>query len=386
MPAFLPLDTWPNMSDLEAWLRLARTPGLGAAAAEVLLDHFGSAGQALAASPARWQRLGLPRHPVQAGPEIEADVERASEWLSRDPRHHHLITLASDAYPPLLRRLQDAPLALFVRGDPGLLAEPQLAVVGSRNPSAGGSENAFEFASFLSRCGLLITSGLALGIDSQAHRGALEEGDGTIAVCGTGLDSVYPRGNTELAEQIAQRGALVSEFFPGTAPQRANFPRRNRLISGLALGVLVVEAALRSGSLITARLAAEQGREVFAIPGSIHNPMARGCHRLIRDGAKLVESAEDVLTELGPLAASLPTPPVPAAGPGQSPDDPPGPLEKEYAELLEACGSDPVSVDQLAERTKLTAAEVSSMLLILELQGYVESGAGGRYARAGKRF
>ncbi len=386
MPAFLPFDTWPHMSDLEAWLKLARTPGLGAVAAETLLHHFGSAEQALAASPARWQRLGLPRHPVQAGPEIDDDVGRAAQWLARDSRHHHLLTLASDAYPPLLRRLQDAPLALFVRGDPGLLSEPQLAVVGSRNPSAGGRDNAFEFASFLSRCGLLITSGLALGIDSQAHRGALDGGEATIAVCGTGLDTVYPRGNTELAERIAERGALVSEFFPGTAPQRANFPRRNRLISGLALGVLVVEAALRSGSLITARLAADQGREVFAIPGSIHNPMARGCHRLIRDGAKLVESAEDVLAELGPLVASLSASPASAARAGQSRDEPTGSLEKEYAQLLEACGSDPVSVDQLAERTKLTAAEVSSMLLILELQGYVESGAGGRYARAGKRF
>jgi DNA processing protein len=374
------------MSDLEAWLKLARTPGLGAATAETLLHHFGSAEQALAASAAQWQRLGLPRHPARAGPEIEADVERASEWLSRDTQDHHLLTLASDAYPPLLRRLQDAPVILFVRGDPGLLAEPQLAVVGSRNPSAGGRDNAFEFASFLSRCGLLITSGLALGIDSQAHRGALEGGEATIAVCGTGLDSVYPRGNMELAERIAEQGALVSEFFPGTAPQRANFPRRNRLISGLALGVLVVEAALRSGSLITARLAAEQGREVFAIPGSIHNPMARGCHRLIRDGAKLVESAEDVLAELGPLVASLSASTVPGTSADPSRDDPPGSLGKEYAQLLEACGSDPVSVDQLAERTKLTAAEVSSMLLILELQGYVESGAGGRYARAGKRF
>ena len=374
------------MSDPEAWLKLARTPGLGASAAEALLHHFGSAERALAASPDRWRRLGLPRHPTQAGPEIDADVDRGLDWLASAPAHRHLLTLESDHYPPLLRRLQDAPVALFVSGDVRLLGEPQLAVVGSRNPSSGGRANAFEFAAFLSRCGLLITSGLALGIDSEAHRGALEEGEATIAVCGTGLDAVYPRANTELAERITEQGALVSEFFPGTVPRRANFPRRNRIISGLSLGVLVVEAALRSGSLITARLAAEQGREVFAIPGSIHNPMARGCHRLIRDGAKLVESAEDVLTELGPLVATLSGPAAPAAGSGEAPDQASAPLETEYLQLLEACGSDPVTVDQLAERTKLTAGEVSSMLLILELQGYVESGAGGRYARVGKRF
>jgi DNA processing protein len=286
----------------------------------------------------------------------------------------------------MLRGIADAPLALFVKGEAKLLGEPQLAVVGSRNPSPGGAENAFEFAAFLSRCGLLITSGLALGIDGQAHRGALQQGSPTIAVCGTGLDIVYPAAHTELATQIAQRGALVSEFFPGTPPQRANFPRRNRLISGLALGVLVVEATLRSGSLITARLAAEQGREVFAIPGSIHNPMARGCHRLIRDGAKLVESGEDVLTELGPLLGSLIDQTASQPESGGSRDLSDRTLTKEYAELLQACGGDPVSVDQLAERTKLTTAEVSSMLLILELQGYVASGAGGRYTRVGKRF
>jgi len=380
------LKTCPPMSDLEAWLKLTRTPGIDAAAVESLLHHFGSAEQATAAGPDTWRRIGLASHPDRAGAEIAADVTLALEWLQADPVRHHLLTLASADYPPLLRRIQDPPVALFIDGNPGLLAEPQLAVVGSRNPSPGGRDNALAFAGFLSRCGLVITSGLALGVDSQAHRGALDDGESTIAVCGAGLDVVYPRANAELASRIAEHGALVSEFFPGTAPLRGNFPRRNRLISGLALGVLVVEAALRSGSLITARLAAEQGREVFAIPGSIHNPMARGCHRLIREGAKLVESAEDVLAELGPLVGSLgdnvTSPVVSDQGPQESSEAP----DAEYMRLLDACGSDPVSVDQLVERTKLTAAEVSSMLLILELQGYVESGTGGRYTRAGKRF
>jgi len=375
-----------SMTELEAWLTLARTPGIGAASAESLLQEFGSAAQAIAAGAGKWRKLGFDHHPASTSQGPGAQVDLALGWLDQDAERHHLLTLASPDYPQMLRGIADAPLALFVNGEAKLLGEPQLAVVGSRNPSPGGAENAFEFAAFLSRCGLLITSGLALGIDGQAHRGALQQGSPTIAVCGTGLDIAYPAAHTELAAQIAQHGALVSEFFPGTPPQRANFPRRNRLISGLALGVLVVEATLRSGSLITARLAAEQGREVFAIPGSIHNPMARGCHRLLRDGAKLVESGEDVLTELGPLLGSLIDQTASRPESGGSRDLSDQTLTKEYAELLQACGGDPVSVDQLAERTKLTTAEVSSMLLILELQGYVASGAGGRYTRVGKRF
>ncbi len=375
-----------TMTELQAWLTLACTPGIGAATAESLLQEFGSAAQAIAAGAGKWRKLGLNHHPASAARELSSQVDLALAWLGQDTERHHLLTLASANYPGLLRGLADAPVLLFVKGDPNLLGEPQLAIVGSRNPSPGGRENALNFAAFLSRCGLLITSGLALGIDGQAHRGALQQDSPTIAVCGTGLDTVYPAAHGQLAEDIARRGALVSEFFPGTPPQRANFPRRNRLISGLALGVLVVEATLRSGSLITARLAAEQGREVFAIPGSIHNPMARGCHRLLRDGAKLVESGEDVLTELGPLLSSQIDPPTIGPHPVVSPALPDTTLAKEYSDLLLACGSDPVSVDQLAERTKLTTAEVSSMLLILELQGYVASGAGGRYTRVGKRF
>ncbi len=212
-----------------------------------------------------------------------------------------LLPLSDPLYPPLLRQIPDPPIALFVRGDATLLSEPQLAMVGSRNPSVEGRRNAEEFAEYLAKCGLVITSGMALGIDAASHKGALKGGK-TVAVWGTGLDKAYPPRNRELAEEIIAKGVVVSEFPPGTPPLPTHFPRRNRIISGLAVGTLVVEAAKQSGSLITARLASEQGREVFAIPGSIHNPMARGCHRLLRDGAKLVESAGDILEETGAAA------------------------------------------------------------------------------------
>ncbi|MGH8458888.1 MAG: DNA-processing protein DprA, partial [Nevskiales bacterium] len=257
-----------------------------------------------------------------------------------------------------------------------------LAIVGSRNPTPAGLENAQAFAESLARAGLIITSGLALGIDGAAHRGALNGGGLTLAVCGTGLDRVYPARHRELAHNIAQHGALVSEFPPGTPALAGNFPRRNRLISGLSLGVLVVEAALQSGSLITARLAGAQGREVFAIPGSIHNPLARGCHRLLREGAKLVESAQDILEEIGPLLGNR-IPPI--AGErgmrhtGSSVDT--EERDADYVRLLEAMGYEPARVDQLVERTGFAADAVASMLLILELQNEVALAPGGAYQR-----
>jgi DNA processing protein len=253
-------------------------------------------------------------------------------------------------------------------------------MVGSRNPSITGRETAHDFARTLAAAGMVITSGLAQGIDTACHQGTLDGGGQTIAVAGTGLDRVYPASNRELAHAIIEAGgALISEFPPGTLPHAGNFPRRNRIISGLSLGTLVVEAALRSGSLITARLAAEQGREVFAIPGSIHNPLARGCHQLIRQGAKLVESAADVLEELAPqLYAALAEMPEESA-PASSE------LDEEYQALLACIGHETTPVDRLVERSGLTAEAVSSMLLILELQGFVESAAGG-YARTAKRL
>ena len=281
-------------------------------------------------------------------------------------------------FPPMLADLRDAPRELHVRGDPSVLELPALAIVGSRNPTRGGERNAFEFSRHLAQSGFVIVSGLATGIDSAAHRGALAAGGTTVAVLGCGVDVVYPASNHELAEEIAASGALVSEYPPGTEPRRAYFPERNRLISGLSLGTLVIEAARKSGSLITARLAAEQGREVFAIPGSIHNPLSRGCHRLIRDGAKLVESADDVFAELGPLAAHALAQLETAAE--ISPEIPAERADEEYVKLREALSHDPVDIDTLVRQSGLTIEQVSSMLLILELDGSVEKLSGGRFA------
>jgi DNA processing protein len=261
-----------------------------------------------------------------------------------------------------------------VQGDRALLARPQLAVVGSRNPTPVGRQNATAFARALAQAGLGITSGLALGIDTAAHQGALDAGGTTLAVAGTGLDRVYPPRNRALAHAIAARGALVSEFAVGAGPRAEHFPRRNRLISGMSLGVLVVEAALQSGSLITARLAGEQGREVFALPGSIHSPLARGCHALIRQGAKLVETAQHILEELGPLARAATT----AAAPDRRLVPGLAPLE---AQLLECLGYEATHIDALIERSGLTPDAVSSILLALELRGVVLAGPAG-YQRA----
>jgi DNA processing protein len=354
------------LDSLSSWLTLTRVPGLHAGRLRQLLDQFGSAEAIVAAAPARRDHAAA----------IDAELR----WLEHDA--HHFIPFGDANYPPLLAELSDAPIGLYVRGDPEVLSLPQLAVVGSRNPTAGGRDTATSFAAHLARCGLAITSGLAIGIDAAAHQGALAADGVTVAVCGTGLDIDYPSANSALAAAIATRGALVSEFPLGMPALQANFPRRNRIISGLSLGTLVVEAAVRSGSLITARLAAEQGREVFAIPGSIHTPLARGCHQLIRQGAKLVETADDIFAELRSLAGVL-APALQAAAP-----KPPGSsqaaapvLDKAYEILLDALGFEPAGVDVLVERTGLAADEVASMLLILELDGRLESRPGGRYVR-----
>ena len=288
---------------------------------------------------------------------------------------YQTIKLGDQAFPELLAQLQDPPKELYVLGDPDLLHLPALAIVGSRNPTRGGARNAYEFANFLGKTGFCIVSGLAQGIDAAAHRGALDARAPTIAFLGTGIDRVYPAVNRDLAHEIADKGALVSEFVPGTQPARWHFPRRNRLISGLSLGTIVVEAARRSGSLITARLAAEQGREVFALPGSIHNPLARGCHKLIRSGAKLVETAEDILAELEPLVGHmLEVENAHGANTTSAPD-----YDDEYGDLLKALSHDPSNIEFLAEQSGLTIDQVSSMLLILELDGKVEALSGGRY-------
>jgi DNA processing protein len=305
-------------------------------------------------------------------------VEQDLAWFSEPNRH--IVTLQDARYPLLLKEIADPPSILFVQGDVDLLSQWQLAVVGSRNPSAPGRDNAFEFSRFLAQGGLTITSGLAMGIDAAAHQGALAVQGKTIAVIGTGLDRVYPAKHRDLAHDIVEQGAIVSEFALGTAPRAENFPRRNRLISGLSLGTLVVEAAPRSGSLITARMALEQGREVFAIPGSIHNPLAKGCHQLIREGAKLVETAADIVEELGALASVEEN----AVDTGVLAERDPQALDSDYQLLFDCLGYDPIEIDSLVLQSGLTAETVSSMLLLLELEGQVASLSGGRYVRVGR--
>jgi DNA processing protein len=365
------------MSDAAAaWLRLSLTRGVPAEAARHASNHPGGLESLLRAGRRALMDAGIPEAAAQtlAGPPPEW-LPAALDWL-KEPGHD-LLTLADCDYPPLLKHLSDPPVALFLRGERALLGQPQLAIVGSRNPTPQGTENAHAFAEHLAGCGLGICSGLAAGIDAAAHRGALAAGGATTAVLGCGPDRIYPRSNRELARSIARHGLIMSEYLPGTAPTRQNFPRRNRIISGLSVGVLVVEAARHSGSLITARLAGDQGREVFAIPGSIHNPLARGCHELIRQGAVLVETARDILAEIGPLTGIPPNPEAPAPVALATAPEPDG----DYGKLLAALAHDPSGVDGLAARTGLTAAEVSSMMLILELQGAVESLPGGRFAR-----
>jgi len=298
------------------------------------------------------------------------------DWLA-DP-DHHLVEKGSDDFPAFLSKIPDPPDRLFVIGNIDALHMPALAIVGSRNPTEQGRRNAYEFAKHLGRSGFCIVSGLAQGIDAAAHEGALAAQAMTVAFLGHGIDQVYPAVNESLAKRIAQNnGAVCTEFPLGTPPRRENFPQRNRLISGLSVGTLVVEAASRSGSLISARLASEQGREIFAIPGSIHNPLSRGCHKLIRQGAKLVESADDIVSELGPIIEHMVQIPEPAK---HSDIGVPKP-DTDYEMLLDAMAYDPVSADELANRSGLTIDQVSSMLLILELEGKIEAQAGGHYSR-----
>ncbi len=322
------------------------------------------------------QATGLSERSVAALREPDWDqVEIELSWY--DDTHRHIVTLDDPRYPVLLKETADPPSMLFVHGDVALLSQWQLAVVGSRNPSAPGRDNAYEFARFMARHGIIITSGLAMGIDAAAHQGALAANGKTIAVVGTGLDRVYPAKHRELAHDIVSSGAIVSEFMLGTLPKADHFPRRNRIISGLSLGTLVVEAAVQSGSLITARMALEQGRDVFAIPGSIHNPLARGCHRLIREGAKLVETASDIVEELGAIAEVKQESPLQLSPTEVASSE----LDADYQLLLSCLGYDPIEIDSLVIQSGLTAETVSSMLLLLELDGRVASLSGGRYIR-----
>lgn len=362
------------MSDAElgAWLRLTLTPGVGNTTARKLLAAFGLPGQiftqsrttllavvgpkladALLTEPADWNVL----------------CARTFDWLAGGS-DRHLLTLGDASYPAELLQTEDPPLLLHVHGQLKALHHPRrVAMVGSRNPTPQGSENAYRFAQHLAQAGVCVVSGLALGIDGAAHQGALDGGGLTLAVVGTGLDRVYPKHHLTLARRIAEQGALISEYPLGTPPVSANFPKRNRIIAGLSQGTLVVEAALASGSLITARLASEQGREVFAIPGSIHAPQSRGCHALIRQGAKLVESAQDVLEDLRFV--------LPAQGPSTAM------AEADDTPLLQALGHDPVSLDALQARTGLDTPSLQAELLELELDGQVQRLPGGLFQRCG---
>jgi len=352
----------------------ARAPGLNAAQ----LARIAAAGPDLALlehpDSAEYARLELTTAVVAwlRAPDEER-IAADLRWLAASGCT--LLAATDLRYPESLRQSPGAPAVLFVRGEVSALSEPQLAMVGSRNPTAGGRATARDFAAFFARAGLTVTSGLALGIDAACHEGALSAEGLTIAVLGHGLDDLYPPENKNLAARIEAHGALVSEFPPGVPPLRNHFPRRNRIIAGLSAGTLVVEAARESGSLITARLAGDAGREVFAIPGSIHNPLVRGCHQLIRQGAKLVECAEDVLSELR-ISLTDQLLATPSAGAKKDAS-----LDKEYKILLDALAFEPASVDSLIERTGMNSESIASMLLILELDGHVAPHPGGRYSR-----
>ena len=356
--------------ELAGWLQLSLTPGLGPATLRNLLRKFGLPREVLARKRSELASFLAPESlEAMESQRIRDAVGRALDWAAAS--EHFVITLADESYPRALLEIADPPAVLYAHGRVDLLQRPALAIVGSRNASAQGESNAEHFAKALSDAGLTIVSGLALGIDAAAHRGGLSGAGSTIAVLGTGVDVVYPNRNAELAAEIARRGLLVSEFALGTPAIAQNFPRRNRLISGLARGCLIVEAAIASGSLITARCAADQGRDVFAIPGSIHSPLAKGCHALIKSGAKLVESADDVLAELAgfqPIARASTLAAAPSADTG----------------LLAVMGHDPVDVDSLCERAGLSPEEVTSQLLRLELDGRVTALPGGLYQRLEK--
>ncbi|MBT8103520.1 MAG: DNA-processing protein DprA [Gammaproteobacteria bacterium] len=356
-----------------AWLILAQAE-LRVAELHGLLSRFGDVETIVAQKARDLVDAGLSDDKSSAilSPDDE-ELSRSLRWLENDA--HHLVTFGHDSYPELLTQIPGRPLLLYVNGSIDALHLPSIAIVGSRNPTRGGLRNSLEFARYLARQGFSIVSGLAEGIDTAAHRGALDAGGGTVAFLGHGIDRVYPTANRDLAHAIVKSGALVSEYPLDARPLPWRFPERNRLISGLCLGTLVIEAARRSGSLITARLAAEQGREVFALPGSIHNPLARGCHELIRQGAKLVETAGDIINELAPLTGHMRQKaegPVLAKAP---PDD----NDNDYDELRAILSHDPMSIDEMEIQSGLTIDQLSSMLLILELHGEVESLSGGRY-------
>ena len=361
---------------LANYLALNQCPGIGAIGFRQLVQHVDYDVTALFKLSAHdLSALGLNPKQINGLQNPAWDsVEKSLAWMDSSPNHDIVVISQSD-YPELLKQLRDAPPVLYANGHTALLNSPQIAIVGSRLCTPGGAKTAASFAAYLAKSGMTITSGMALGIDKHAHQGALDNNGNTIAVMGTGIDRIYPSRNKQLAHKIAEQGLIISEFPLGTPPNPPNFPKRNRIISGLSVATLVVEATRKSGSLITARLSLEQGREVFAIPGSIHNPQAKGCHHLIRQGAKLVDQASDIIDDIGSLLGFVAQQAESTEGSGA--DD----LDQEYRQLLDTIGYDPVSLDTLVERSGLTIEQLSSMLLILELNDQIQSAAGGLYIR-----
>lgn len=358
------------------WLIFSQAKGIGPIIGQKLLNRYGEPRGIIEADSKQLSELGLSYESIRSLHEPQLDnVERVLEWLSKD--NHHLIVYQDLDYPSLLKTIHSAPLVLFAIGQRDIFKDPIFSIIGSRNPSVFGRKIAEEFAGELIKAGLTICSGLALGIDYHSHNGALKKKGRTIAILGSGLDIIYPTSHKKIAKQIAETGLLVAEYTLGTKPIPSNFPQRNRIISGLSLGVLVVEAAKKSGSLITAQYALEQGREVFAIPSSIHNPLAKGTHSLIKQGAKLVEKTGDILEELTQLAnVTIENDNTYDSGNKSSYE-----LDSDYQSLLDNMGYEILSVDELVELSGLTASEVSSMLLVLELKGLVEAKQGSKYCR-----
>ncbi len=370
------------MDDLSYWLALHKASGIGPATFNQIFTHFPKP-DILFRSPEALKQLDLT--PVQRNAVKEAiqnpdwkAVEQEQQWA--EAAENHILLLTHSEYPQLLKQIHDPPPLLFVKGQLNILNDVQLAMVGSRNPSVDGHECAWQFAHHLAQRGMVITSGMALGIDAQSHLGALKANGKSIAVAGTGLDRIYPARHKELAWQLIEQGAIVSEYSLGTGPMKYNFPQRNRIISGLSVGTLVVEAALKSGSLITAQTALEQGREVFAIPGSIHNPLSRGCHLLIKSGAKLVETAEDILEELSSLILASKMTSANASDISSLSDisqTSHSLLPKIQQQILKHIGFNPVSIDTIISRSGLSAAEINANLVLLEVDDCIQTHPGG---------
>lgn len=373
-----------DIDDLKYWLILHYADDIGSATAKKLLSHFKSPQRIVEANRDSLMHWGLNEAAINSlkSPNIQ-QIEQECLWTKEF--NQQIITFHDSNYPYLLKQISDPPLVLYVLGDQRTLNQPQVAVVGSRNPTVMGVETAKRLAFSLSKMGLAVTSGLAFGIDTAAHRGTLQANGKTIAVLGSGLNRIYPTINKLLADDIVKNGgALISEFPLETPPLASHFPKRNRIISGLSLGTLVVEAAERSGSLITARMAAEQGREVFAVPGSVHSPYSRGCHYLIRQGAKLVESAADILEELGPLAQVVLNPPDkndPDPENSHSENAVFAKLDESQRRIFDCIGFEALSVDEITALSGLSPSEITSALVTLELEGFIQKTSGGRYIR-----